>query len=175
MSDLSPFPLDFDGECFRPPSPFFAKRIRDRFAKGRHLLNEHHERALNSHQHFFASVTEVWKNLPDELALQFPTPDILRAHALIMTGFRRERRLIASSAQEARKIAAFLRPQAASDDYAIISVAGNAVVEWKAKSQSYRSMGKKEFMDSKWKVLEFVAALIGIEPETLKKEAGQAA
>lgn len=177
MSEGVPFPVVYTGDGrFDVATPYYAKRVSEQFEEGKkYTLVELQERSSASHAQFFASVHETWVNLLDEKAVQFPTADILRKHALIMTGFRRERRFIASSSAEARKIAAFLRPQSLSDDYAIISVHGNAVVEWKAKSQSYRAMPKGEFKKSKQAVLDWLADLIGVSAGTLQAEAGRAA
>ena len=59
-----------------------------------------------------------------------------------------------------RKIAAFLRP---ADEYAIISVHGIVVVEWKAKSQSKKAMGGPTFQKSKQDVMDFVSDMLRIE------------
>ena len=173
----APLPWRYEGGgVLRSTSPFFAKRADQQYEAGKtYLLLEMHERSEASHRQYFASINDAWSSLPDGMAVDFPTPDILRRHALIMTGFRRERKFVASSKAEARKIAAFLRPQSVSDDYAIISVHENIVIEWKAKSQSYKEMGKVDFQKSKQAVLDFVAELIGVTPETLSANAGQAA
>lgn len=122
------------------------------------------ERSIATHNHFFAQLHDQWMSLPDHLAVQFPTADTLRKHALIMTGFRRERKFVASSEKEARKLAAFLKPQTSDDDYAIVSLAGTAVVEWKAQSQSRQAMPEKgRFQASKVAVLEYVDEMLGVE------------
>jgi hypothetical protein len=174
---IGPLPFIYFGEgVFHASSPHFAKVCDHAFTKGqRVLLIEQSERTPQSHAHFFASIHDTWANLPDHLAVEFPTPEILRKHALIMSGFRRERKFAASSAAEARKIAAFLRPQERSDDYAIISVHGSLIVEWKAMSQSYSAMPKGVFQKSKTAVIEYLADMIKVDPETLKREAGRAA
>ena len=175
-NEFTPFPFIWDGEAMKPTSSFWAKKADERFVIGmRYTMLEHHERSAASHAHFFAAINDAWMNLPDHLALQFPTAEILRQHALIMTGYRRERKFIASSAAEARKIALWLHPQSISDDYAIISVNKNVVIEWKAKSQSYRRMAKGQFQKSKEAVLGFLASLIEVTPAELSAAAGQAA
>lgn len=149
------------------PLPRFARRCDEQYIVGEvYRLDAVEERSLVSHGHYFASVHDRWMSLPDAIAVQFPTPDALRKHCLIMTGFRRERKFVASSEKEARKLAAFLRPQSAEDDYAIISLHGNVVVEWKALSQSYKAMPRKgEFQRSKQAVLDFLDDMLGIKTE----------
>ena len=63
----------------------------------------------------------------------------------------------------------------AGDDFAVISVAGNAVVERRARSQSHRAMPKGEFQRSKDAVLDFISKLIGVDTQTLEANAARAA
>jgi hypothetical protein len=69
-------------------------------------------------------------------------------------------------------LAAFVRP---TDDFAIVTATGATVTVWTAKSQSVKAMGGKDFQVSKQAVLDVIADLIGVSPETLSREAGQAA
>jgi hypothetical protein len=104
------------------------------------------------------------------LVMEYQTPDKLRQHALIMTGFKRERKFVASSSAEARKIAVFLQAQGLDDDYAIISVHENVVVEWKAMSQSRKAMPTKGlFRASKDAVLNYLADMIGVKADELQR------
>lgn len=151
------------------PLPRFHNTVNDEFTVGEvYRMEAVEERSMVSHRHFFACVHDAWLNLPDAIATEFPTAEHLRKHALIMTGFRDERKFAASSVKEARAIAAFIRPR---DDYAVISVNGNVVIEWTAKSQSVKAMGKASFQDSKDKVLSFLADLLGVDPVTLAANA----
>ena len=164
-----PVVFTWDGEAMVPKRPHLADRY---FVVGEEYeLVEHHERSSASHRRFFAGVNEAWRHLPDHLALEFPTPDLLRKRALVETGHYTERRFIASSPAEARKIAAFLP----KGDGVFISVAGSAVVERTAISQSYRSMGKRDFLQSVADVDAWVSALIGVDQDQLRREAGRAA
>jgi len=131
-----------------------------------YMLEAVEDRSWNSHRHLFAVVRECWINLPDDQALDFPKPDALRKHALIMTGHREERKLVCSSPEEARKVAAFIRPD---DDYAIISVSGPIVIEWRAKSMSKRAMGGPTFQKAKTDVLDFLSSMIGVTTKQLEK------
>ena len=167
----SPIVFIWDGEAMEP-LPHFRKRCDDAFTIGeRYRMEAVEERSIASHNHFFAVLTAIWMSLPDELAVQFPTLEIFRKHCLIMTGFRRERKFVASSKEEARKLAAFLRPQTSEDDYAIISLAETVVVEWKAMSQSRKAMPEKgQFHRSKQAVLDYAGDMIGVKPEELAKQ-----
>lgn len=148
----------------RPLRPHLADK---QFCVGEeYRLGVIEERSLNSHNHLFACVADAWLNLPDDKALDFPTPDALRKHALIMTGHREERKLVCSSPEEARKVAAFIRP---GDDYAIISVSGPIVIEWRAKSMSKRAMGGPTFQKAKTDVLDFLSSMIGVTTKQLER------
>lgn len=103
-------------------------------------------------------------NLPEELAMRFPTEEALRKYALIKAGFADERSIVCADHIEAERVAAFVRP---ADTYAVVTVAGNVVRMFTAKSQSYRSMDKATFAASKRAVLDVLAALIGVTPAQL--------
>jgi hypothetical protein len=105
-------------------------------------------------------------NLPDELSLEHPSAEHLRKAALIKTGFANSRQFVASNKTEALRLANFIKPL---DDYSVVTVEGLVVTQWTAKSQDHRSMGKAMFQDSKNKVLDYVAGLIGTTPEELGK------
>lgn len=163
----------WDGESMIPLSPRLADK---HYVVGQqYRLAEQEERSRASHNHYFAQIEETWRNLPDDLAVQFTTAENLRKHALIMTGWFHERRFAASSQEEARKIAAFLMQR--YEDYALISVAGNVVIERIARSQSTRANGMRraEFQKSKDDVLNWITGLIGVDRQTLAAEAGRAA
>lgn len=166
----APVLFNWDGEAMVPLRPQHADRV---FVVGeRYPLVVHEDRSAVSHRHFFACVREAFTNLSDGIATEFATPDHLRKRALVETGHYTERRLVASSPAEARKVAAFIR---AGDDYAVVSVAGSIVVERKAKSQSHQAMPKGEFQKSKTDVLDYLSSLIGVTPETLNANAERAA
>ena len=155
------------------PLPRFAERARKQYSVGeKYRLVEEHERSQNSHSHLFASLNEAWKNLPEDIAQQFPSVDHLRKWALVKAGFADERSIVAGSNEEARRIAAFVRP---SDPYAVITVGGCVVKVFTAKSQSRKAMGAKDFQASKTAVLEIVAGLVGVDVDTLAANSGKAA
>ena len=143
-----------------PLNPRAAER---QYAVGEvYHLDHREERSSASHAHYFAQLDDMWASLPDVLAEQFPTPEYLRKRALIQAGYRDERSIVASSKTEAVRIAAFVRP---IDEFAAVSVRGNVVIVWTARSQSMRAMGKREFQASKDAVLGIVADLLGIKQQ----------
>lgn len=123
-------------------------------------------RSKVSHDHFFASVAEAYKNLPEDIAADFASEDHLRKWALIKAGFRDERSIVASSRAEALRLAAFVRP---FDEFAVVVVREAVVTVYQAKSQSLRAMGKAEFQRSKDAVFDVLAKLIGTDVSELKQ------
>jgi hypothetical protein len=134
-------------------------------------LNVIEERSEQQHRMYFAALRECWANLPDPHAFQYPNPESLRKQALIRTGYATQRQYVANSRKEAERVAAFVK----HDIYELVQIDGNIVTVWTAESQSYRAMGKKRFLESMDAVLGYVAGLIGVDPETLGREAGKAA
>lgn len=168
-----PVQFTWEGDGFRPANSYWAGVCDKLFVVGvRYGLIEHNERSTASHNFYFASLNELWSNLPESEADRFPTVEHMRKYALIKCGYRNERTFVASSKAEALRIAQFLRPV---DEYAIVLVKDCVVIEWTAQSQSYKAMGKKAFQDSKQAVLDWCADLIGVDIETLTQNAGKAA
>jgi hypothetical protein len=162
----------WDGEHMVPPARL--QKICDQYyvIGQAYLLGEHQERSMKSHAHYFACVNEAWKNLPEHLVERFPTPDHLRRFCLIRAGFANHREMVADSAEEAQKIAAFLRPV---DPYAVVTVKDCVVTIYTAKSQDMRSMDKAEFQSSKDSVLDQLARIIGVTTDQLQQHAKEAA
>lgn len=155
------------------PLPRFMRQCDAEFVIGDiYLLARHEDRSAASHAHYFASVSEAWKNLPEHMSDRWPTADHLRKFALIQTGHRDERSIVCSSKAEARKLAAFIKPM---DEYAVVAVSEAVVSVFTAQSQSMRAMGRAAFQRSKDDVLGCLAGLISVTPEALEKNAGMAA
>lgn len=172
MSTAVPLPFIWDGEHMVPRQGY-ARRADQEFVIGvTYLLVEAQARSAASHNHYFAALNEAWQNLPSEEVARFPTVEHLRKYALIRTGFRDERSIACASKAEAERVAAFMRPM---DDYALVTFTEAMVIVWTAKSQSTRAMGKAEFQDSKQKVLDYVAGMIGVSSEHLSANAQRAA
>lgn len=152
-----------DGE-FRAASRAIAARCDKDYVIGeRYLMTIEEERSSASHKQLMAFITERWQSLPDRLAMDFPTPDRLRYRALVETGWHTERRLVTASANEARKVAAFMTLHA--DDKTFISVVGPAIVSRTARSMKMRGadrMKRAEFQQAKQAVMDWVDNLLGI-------------
>lgn len=133
-----------------------------------YLLEVREERSEESHNHYFACIHTAWKNLPEDVAEKYPTPEKLRKQALIKTGYATETTFVCTSDDEATRLAAFLKP---IDEYAIVITKGNVIHRYVAESQSVKSMGKDRFQQSKEKVLRAVSNLIGVDVTTLQANA----
>jgi hypothetical protein len=170
MTAIYPLGFQWDGEAMIPLQPRLADKYYVVGETYRMIPEE--PRSTATHNHQFAEVAEAHSNLPEDLAVEFPTADHLRKYALIKAGYCDKASFVCSSKAEAVRLAAFLKP---IDDYSIVTVDDCVVTRYTAQSQSRRAMGAKTFQDSKTAVLEIVAAMIGVQPEKLKSEAGRAA
>ena len=162
MSGPQPFRYEGDGlmQALRP-------RAADRqFVVGEvYTMVAEQPRSTRSMGMFFASVAEAWRNLPDDLAEEYPDAETLRKKALIRTGSQRQRSIVCASKAEARRVAAFIEPM---DRYAIVAVS-EAVVRVYTRALAIRcAMGRKN-LPRAWAVLAFCAGLIGVAPDDLMK------
>lgn len=162
--------FQWDGEAMRPASGFWAAKADKAYVVGEtYSLTEHHDRSANSHRHYFAAIKNGFDSLSDQHLEAYPTQEHLRKKALIWKGYRDERTIVAGSAAEAQRIAAFVKPM---DDFAVVTVKDAVVRVWTAKSQSMKAMGNRDFQQSKSDVLDFIDDLLGVERgATAKSEA----
>jgi hypothetical protein len=161
---------EWDGEAFRP-LPRHAKSCNARFVVGeRYMVEPEAPHNMLERRAYFAQIREGWLNLPESIAAEFPTPDHLRKHALVKTGYADEKTIVCRTNRDAVMAAAFIE---ALDGFAIIEVRGNVLKAWKPQSQSVKAMGSDAFRASKNAVLDWIAKAIAVAPETLALEAGQ--
>jgi hypothetical protein len=153
------------------PDPRFAKVCDKQFVVGQiYPLVPLEARSRASHSHFFATLDEIWHNLPEDQAKRFPTVEYMRKWALVEGHYATEKTFVCDSKAHAMRMAAFVR---SIDTYGVIRISGNVVKVFEAKSQSAAAMGKDEFRDSKEKVLEICSALTGTRAGEFKREAAQ--
>ena len=158
-----------DGDGVFVPSNAQLAYCRREFGDGEIVTFERNEeRSQASHDHFFVWLEEAWLQLPENLVSEYPTVESLRAKALIRTGFCHETDTVCENRREAAAIAGYIKR---TKPYTIVEIRDNIIKEYSAKSQSRRSMRKKEFQDSKDKVMSFVSDLIGVTPEQLRENA----
>jgi hypothetical protein len=168
-----PVIFTWSGEVMIPRDRRFAYQCDRQFVVGEHYcLVQHEDRSSVSHRHYFACLRAAWENLPEQAADRFPSPEHLRAYALIKSGWRLERTHVAATKAEALRLAAFIQP---IDDFAIVATSGLTVTVWTAKSQSTRAMNKQDFQRSKEDVLAVLADLIGTSKEALTERAKEVA
>ena len=129
-------------------------------------------RSEASHKHQFAWIRDAWSTLPETAQSQpwAETPETLRKHALIATGYHTLTVLDCGSAAAAGRVkAALVAAEARAHGYALGQVQGPVVRVWTPESQSVRAMGSRRFYESKEAVLGWIAAQIGVAPEELRR------
>jgi len=127
-----------------------------------------------SHRHQFAWVREAWLNLPEGMAGEpwAETPETLRKHALIATGYCATVIIDCGNTTAARRVRdALVAAEARAAGYALGHVRGPVVTIWTPESQSFRAMGAKRFQESKEAILQWIAQKIGVSPEQLRQAA----
>lgn len=153
----------WDGEAMIPVGNFMARRCDEQFTVGaKYSLVQHEDRSQQSEGHYFATLRELWENLPERVSGEpwAETVDHLRRYALIKTGYCNVETFPCGTKAEAERWAARLKPM---DEYAIITVVGTVVHRYRAKSQSRQAMpGKGDFGRSKNAVLDYVSDLVGL-------------
>lgn len=169
---IAPVTFDWDGEAMNPQARF-AKLCDRQFVVGEsYRLVVQEERSRETHNHYFASLHDAWLNLPDHIAMDYPTEEHLRKKLLIRAGYANERAISCSSTIEARKIAGWMAGMS-EHEYSVIIVRGNTIKLFTPQSQSAKAMGKAVFQQSKQKVLDLAAALIGVAPDTLASQSAR--
>lgn len=169
--DAPPIAMTYTGEGFSIAPGYWQKAADKHYIIGEvyRMLHEN-ERSAKSHRHFFATIRDAHTNMPDALLELHPSPESLRKHALIRTGWCDQITFVCASAAEARRAVAFWAPM---HPESIVVSQRNVLVMYTAKSQSVKAMGAKDFQKSKDDVLTWIAAQIGTTRAAL--EANQAA
>lgn len=139
----------------------FADHCADNFKIDEfYHLEVQQPRRETSHRHYFAALDEAWANLPEQYDLEWwaQSREHMRAFALISLRWSDCKVIQCGSNAEANRWAAIMRPM---KPFSIVTAVRSTVVEYVAKSQSRAAMGAKDFMKSKWQVLDFCADLVG--------------
>ncbi len=149
------------------PLPHFRKRCNATFVDTEiYRMAVEEERSAQSHRHYFATVFDAWQNLPADQAERFQSSEHLRKFALIKCGYSDQRQIVCASKAEAMRLRAFIAPM---DDYAIVTAVESVVTVFTAKSQSTKAMGRREFGESKQRVLDYVSQLLGVSTDDLQR------
>lgn len=162
-------PLTYNGNgSFQAPRGFI-RRCDEALVLGEAMPWEIvNPRSAKSHKHYFATITEAWSNLPDDITARLPSPEHLRKWALIKSGHCTVSSVSCLDAHQAALLAAVLTQ---ADTYAVIEVEGSVVTIYRAESQSFRNAKSPEFQKQKDDVFGVIGRLIGIDPVELGKAA----
>lgn len=136
------------------------------------FLDIQQERSTKTHGHQFAWISDAFDSLPERLhnAPFAQSPETLRKHALIMTGFCEVATIPCGSKAVSERVAAHVSVMAVKlHGYAIVSTSGPMVVVKTPMSQSSRAMGKEAFQKSKEAILNWIGNLLETNPEDLEK------
>ena len=167
------FRARWDGDALTPTGHYGLSAAREAMEPGDVVIVEiDHPRSQNSHRHQFAEINEAWRHLPESLqeAPWAASPETLRKHALIATGFADTYSIDCGAKATAERVRmALASAEAGKHGYAIAKVRGPLVVVWTPQSQSMRAMGGKRFQESKQAVLNWIAAQIGVDAEELQR------
>lgn len=162
----APVVFTWTGEEMKPLSRFTRLCDRQYVIGETYTLVPHEDRSWNSHRHYFAAIKNAWDNLPEDQAERFPSPEALRKWCLIRAGYSNSQTVVCESAAEARRFIALAK---SLDEFCVVTVREKVATVFTAKSQSVKAMGAREFQDSKQKVLDECARLLGVEPGELAK------
>lgn len=163
---VPPLPFVYQGDGVFAALPRAKGQCAEHYGQGEVvMLAPVEERSEVSHRHEFAWLREAWQTLPEHLTAEYPSAEHLRKRALIATGWCTVRDYACASRAEAARLARTLEGEL--DDYAVVIVSDAVVRVCRAKSQSRSKMKAADFQASKTAVLEYVAALLEVAPETL--------
>jgi len=156
--------------ALRPLKPRLAA---SRLVEGEvYSLAPHEERSKRSHDHWFVSVEEAFKNLPEDTEGRWLSVEHFRKWVLVRAGWCDELTVACETKAEAERVAALSQKL---DGYAVVILRDKVVSIYTAKSQSYAAMKSGEFRAVKERGLKVLADLLGVEPEALSHHARAAA
>ena len=143
------------------PMPRFQDQCASAFKVDEYYTMEvQAQRRESSHRHYFAALDEAWANLPEKFDGESwaQSREHMRHHALIVCGWCNTKIIQCASNAEAVRWSTIMRPM---QPFSVVTAVRSTVVESAAVSQSRSAMGARDFMTSKWQVLDFVADLCG--------------
>lgn len=167
---MRPIVCRWDGHVFMPEGDYHLRRAAEDYDHDQLVrLAPVEERSDKSHRHQFAWLKTAWDSLPDRYTGEpwAQSPEHLRKYALIRTGFANTVDTVCDSNATAMRVATMAR---SLDEYAVVEVERCVVRVHRPRSQSNRAMNKQDFEASKAAILNFVAGLIEVDPETLARQ-----
>lgn len=163
-----------DGAFWPLESGGWAARARRFYGEGvEYLMEESPTPSTKTRSHFHATLAEVFKNLPAELAEQYPSIEHLRKRALIETGFCTHTVAVLDNVGQAVRVAGFLKNGTGAFNLVVRRDA--TVTLYVPLSERDIAKDKARYQDMKDKVLGWAAGLIGVKVDDLKKNTGAAA
>lgn len=159
MNDRDLIECAWDGETFRPATPFMLRRAQERFGAGELVMMAAEEaRSMRSHRHYFAALADLWANLPERYATEpwAQSTEHFRKFLLIRTGYSETTTYTCESKAEALRLAAAIRPL---DEFGIVVARGMTVLRFTAQSQSVKAMGRV-FQASKTATLDLAETIV---------------
>ena len=169
------FRARWDGSTLTPTGYYGLATAREAMHPGDVVIVDvDHPRSAATHKHQFAEIATAWRHLPESVQMNewAASPETLRKHALIVTGYRNTYQIDCGANATAERVKKALKDaEAGKHGYAIAQARGPVVIVWTPESQSMRAMGGKRFQESKTAVLNWIAQQIGVTPEQLERKA----
>lgn len=161
------FRLRYEGEgVFCAPAVSVRELLDRKFVIGEHYrLAVHNERSQQFHEKFFATIADAWENLPDPWPIMLPSPEHLRKYALIKAGHCDVGVFPMKSKEEA--LASLAQFKLLFDTYCLVTVTGNVVTVYRARSQRKAVQDARQFYETAQKVFQVIGEMIGVDPLTL--------
>lgn len=168
---IRPVNFTWTDEGVMRPDPRFRRLCDHQFVVGiEYSLAPIEARTRKSHNHYFATLHDIWLNLPEDHGRRFPTEEHMRAWALVEAGYATEKVVVCDTKKDAQRLAAFARRE---KPFSVIIVSGPVVKIFDPMSQSGQAMGREVFQDSKTKVLDVCSALTATPREAFEREAAE--
>ena len=120
---------------------------------------QHDAPSDESRGHYFATLHDIWRNLPKDIAARFPDSEALRHWCLVREGYADEDTIACRDEAEAIRTVVLLGK---FHPHSVFARKGDVLQWFRAKSQSQKTMGAKVFNESKQSVLSRAAAMIGV-------------
>jgi len=159
MTSISPIPCVFKDGAFHPTARFH-NMVSATYGEGECVsLAPVEDRSGKSHRHFFVTLKECFDTLP-EGEDRWPTEEHFRKNLLIRAGWCDVVEEVCESRAEAERWLDRLKRR---DTYAVITLRGNVLTTYTAKSQSHAAMKAPEFQAVKTRVFEILGELLGVE------------
>lgn len=127
-------------------------------------LEVYNERSPKFHDKYFATIADAWEHLPEPWSILLPSPEHLRKHALIKSGYCDVAIFPMKSKAEAL---ASLAQFKMFDGYCLATVTDNVVTVYRARSQRKVVQDARAFYDTAQKVFHVIGEMIGVDPLTL--------